>query len=493
MENILPIHLQEVVFSSSVPQLSKQIAKLEKAQKLRKIASRIYTSNFTDSPETIIRRNLFAILGKLYPGAMLSHRSALEFKPTSAGHIFLTYTYTKKINLPGITLRFMEGHAPIEGDNPFSGELFASQTERALLENLQVSRQTGSQSKTLTLPEIEEKLEGIVRAKGEAGLNELRDRAKVISDKLDMRNEFEKLNKLISAILSTKPSKILSSPLAVARAFGNPYDPARLTLFENLFVALKQQEFTNRPEKNTSHQSFRNFAFFEAYFSNYIEGTEFEIEEARRIIETETPIPTRDEDSRDVLGTYKLVSNTTEMNTTPAAPEQMLEILLYRHQVLLSARTSKNPGQFKNKNNKAGETYFVDHTLVKGTLTKGFDYYQVLTHPFAKAIYLMFLVSEVHPFLDGNGRIARVMMNAELVKDSQSKIIIPTVYRDDYVGALRLLTRQNEPSAFIRMMQKAWEFSATIFGDDIDAMEKHLEASNAFKEHDKAKLKIIQG
>jgi len=28
---------------------------------------------------------------------------------------------------------------------------------------------------------------------------------------------------------------------------------------------------------------------------------------------------------------------------------------------------------------------------------------------------MMFLVSEVHPFLDGNGRIARVMMNAELI------------------------------------------------------------------------------
>src|SRR5262245_12277966 len=93
MENILPIHLQEVVFSSSDPKYSKQISKLEKAGKLRKIASRIYTSNFTEIPETIIRRNLFTILGKLYPGSMLSHRSALEFQPTSAGHIFLTYTY----------------------------------------------------------------------------------------------------------------------------------------------------------------------------------------------------------------------------------------------------------------------------------------------------------------------------------------------------------------------------------------------------------------
>ena len=492
MENILPIHLQEIVFSSSDPRVSKQISKLEKTGKLRKIAPRIYTPNFSDSPHTIIRRNLFTILGRLYPGAILSHRSALEFKPTSAGHIFLTYTYTKKISLPGITLRFVEGHAPIEGDNRFSGELFASQTERALLENLQVSRQTGPESKTLTLPEIEERLEGVIRVKSEAGLNELRDKARVIADKLGMKTEFEKLNKLISALLDTKPSKILSSPLAVARAFGNPYDPARLPLLEKLFVALKQQEFPTQPEKNSSNQSFRNFAFFEAYFSNYIEGTEFELEDARRIIETDTPMPNRDEDSHDILGTYKLVSNKTEMSLTPASPEEMLEILLYRHQVLLKARISMKPGQFKDKNNRAGETHFVDHTLVKGTLIKGFDYYQALTHPFAKAVYIMFLVSEVHPFLDGNGRIARVMMNAELVKDSQTKIIIPTVYRDDYVGALRRITRQNDPSAYIRMMQRAWIFSATIIGEDMKTMEKHLEASNAFKEHDQAMLNIIE-
>lgn len=492
MENILPIHLQEVVFSSSDPKYSKQISKLAKAGKLRKIASRIYTPNFTESPETIIRRNLFTILGKLYPGSMLSHRSALEFQPTLAGHIFLTYTYTKKIKLPGITLRFMEGHGPIEGDNLFSGELCVSQMERALLENLQVSRQPGPESKTLTLPGVEDRLEKVIRVKGEAGLNEIRDKARDIAGKLDMKAEFEKLNKLISALLNTQPSKILSSPLAVARAFGNPYDPARLPLFEKLFVELKQHEFKDMPEKNTSSPSFRNFAFFEAYFSNYIEGTEFELEDAKRIIETNTPMPTRDEDSHDVLGTYKLVSNRDEMNITPATPEQMLEILLYRHQVLLSARLSKKPGQFKDKNNRAGETHFVDHTLVKGTLIKGFDFYQALTDPFSKAVYIMFLVSEVHPFLDGNGRIARVMMNAELVKQGQSKIIIPTVYRDDYVGALRRLTRQSDPAAYVRMMLRAHEFSATIAGDDMDAMEKHLEASNAFKEHDKAKLRITQ-
>ncbi|MGB3007481.1 MAG: Fic family protein [Chitinophagaceae bacterium] len=491
MENILPIHLQEVVFSSSDPALSKQISSLEKAGKLRKIAARIYSPNFSDNPETIIRRNLFTILGKLYPGSILSHRSAIEFKPTSAGHIFLTYTYTKKINLPGITIRFMEGHEPIEGDNPFSGELYVSQLERALLENMQVSRQHGPESKTITLPELEERLEQIVRVKGEVGLNELRDKARIIAEKLGMKTEFEKLNKFISALLNTQPSKLLSSPIAVARALGNPYDPARLPLFEKLFIELKQKEFASLPEKNTSNHSFRNFAFFEAYFSNYIEGTEFELEDAKKIIETDTPMPDRDEDSHDILGTYKLASNRQEMNITPGKPEELLEILLYRHKILMSARTSKNPGQFKDKNNRAGDTHFVDHTLVKGTLIKGFDFYQALTEPFAKAAYMMFLISEVHPFLDGNGRTARIMMNAELVKQGQTKIIIPTVYRDDYMLALKKLTRQQESSPYVRMLLKAHLFSSTIAGEDIDAMEKHLEASNAFKEHDKAKLKII--
>src|SRR5690606_7479098 len=133
--------------------------------------------------------------------------------------------------------------------------LFVSQMERALLENLQVSRQPGPESKTLTLPEIEDRLEQVVRVKGEAGLNELRDKAREIADKLGMQSEFKKLDKLISALLTTHPSKVLSSPLAVARAFGNPYDPARLPLFEKLFIELKQQEFKSLPEKNITSQS----------------------------------------------------------------------------------------------------------------------------------------------------------------------------------------------------------------------------------------------
>jgi len=491
MEKNLPIHIQEIIFSSSNKSLSKQISKLEKNGKIKRIAPRIYTSNFTDEPEQIIKRNIFTIIGTQYPNSILSHRSALEFKPTTAGHIFVTYKYTKKIKLPGITIRFLEGSGPIHGDNPFTGKLFVSQQERAFLENLQVSRKPGAQSKTLTIPEIEAKLEQIIRIKGEDGLNQMRDKAKVIAEKLGMQNEFIKLNKLISALLTSQPSKILTSPIAMARAFGNPYDPDRIELFETLFQYLYQNEFSNVPEINTDKTAFKNFAFFEAYFSNYIEGTIFKLEEAKEIINTDTPIPNRDEDSHDVLGTYRIVSNLKEMSQVPSTQEDLLKILQYRHHILLEARKSKKPGQFKDKNNRAGETHFVDFNLVRGTLIKGFDYYKVLRDPFAKAAYIMFMISEVHPFLDGNGRIARVMMNAELVKAKQIKIIIPTVYRDDYLGALRHLSRKKDPIVYVKMLQRAQAFSATIKANDMDDAEIHLEACNAFKEDNKAMLKII--
>lgn len=431
------------------------------------------------------------VLGKLYPGALLSHRSAFEFQPTGEGHIFLTYSYTKKVNLPGTTLRFLKGHKPVKGDNAISGELYASQKARAFLENLQPSKNISGSSKCLTLVQIESKLEQIIRVNGENEINNVREKAREIAGELKMEKEFERLNKIISALLSTHSPKILSSPIAVARAFGFPYDPGRMKLFEDLFRKLKSSEFKNRPDRNRSAKSFRNFAFFESYFSNYIEGTVFEVDEARKIIETNKPLSARNEDSHDVLGTYHIVSNTREMSVTPQSPDDLLNILVYRHKILLSARPEKNPGLFKDRNNFAGNTSFVDFNLVKGTLMQCYDFFKALEHPFSKATYIMFILSEVHPFLDGNGRIARIMMNAELTSAGQSKIIIPAVYRDDYLGILRKSTREGDCDPYIKMLQRAHEFSENIFGDDLDEMQVYLEQCNAFSEHTEARLKII--
>ena len=491
MDKNIPLHLQEIIFSSSDPSISRAISKLEHDGQIIKIAPRIYSPNKDESPAIIIRRNIFKIIGHLFPGALLSHRSALEYKPTATGDLFLTYKHNRNVSLPGVTLNLLEGPGPVAGDNLFTDGLYVSQEERALLENFQPARKLGPLSKTLTPPQIEERLDQVIRVKGEEGLNTMRDRARQLSVDLGMEKEFKGLNRMISAILTTKPSEILTSPIAKARAFGHPYDPARVTLFNELFEALQQKQFAPLPEKNTTIKSFRNFAFLEAYFSNFIEGTKFSVEEAWQIIDSGKPMPARDEDSHDVLGTYQIVSNRKEMSVTPESAEHLMNILQYRHKIMLSARPSKNPGEFKDKNNRAGDTEFVGYSLVKGTLMEGFGFYRALKDPFAKAAYMMFMVSEVHPFLDGNGRIARVMMNAELVKAEQIRVIIPTVYREDYLGALRQLTRRHEPGKYIRMLERAHAFSATVVGEDMDALIHILTRSNAFNEGDENVLQII--
>lgn len=306
-----------------------------------------------------------------------------------------------------------------------------------------------------------------------------------------MKKEYELLNKIIGALFTTKPSKILKSDLALSRSVGLPYDRHRIEIFEILFNYLHNKVFQEYPENNLTPNSFRNFAFFEAYFSNYIEGTVFEVSEAKEIVDTGIPMPARSGDSHDVLGTYQLVSDKYEMKTIPKDEKAFLTMLQARHKILISARIDKHPGEFKVKNNRAGDTHSVDVKLVRGTLTRGFNFYNILSDAFARAAYMMFLVSEVHPFEDGNGRIARVMMNAELVNRNQCKIIIPTVYREDYLLTLKKLTRDKDPAPYVDMLSKAHKFSSYLNNEDYDTLYKYLNSHNAFFEPDEGKHLII--
>ena len=479
------INVLEIVMASSDKKDANPKSSMIKDGTLRKIAPKVYTTNMEDSPETIVARNLFYILGQLFPHAVISHRSAFELRPTETGDIFLTYNYSRNVSLPGVTVHLLEGPMGTEHDMPFIENLFVSSNERRMLENLQKGRaRNGSVSKCMPREVIEENLEKMLQVNGETGINAFRDKARDVAKELGMDGEFEALNSIVSALLTTKPSTILTSPKAVARANGLPYDGERVKLFELLFKALKNDVFADIDEPNQTTAEFRNFAFFESYFSNYIEGTEFEIEEAWEIVETGKPMPARNADSHDVLGTFQIVASRREMRRTPQTAEELIEILQERHRVMMAARPDRDPGMFKMKNNHAGDTHFVDYTLVRGTLMKGFEYYQALESPFAKALFMLFMISEVHPFNDGNGRISRIMMNAELVHADQSKIIIPTVFREDYLNALRRLTRKGDPSVIVRAISRVRQFSSNITGEDFEATKEYLEKCYAFKDGD---------
>lgn len=486
MENILQNNLPEIVFSSSNSTISRQINRYLNEGKLRKLSPRIYTSNFEDAPEVLIKRNLLYIIGSLYPGSLLSHKSALDLNADDT--VFVTYKYDKKIQLPGVKIKFIKGTGPIEGDTEPSENLFMSSLERALLENMQQTQ--NKKSKVLTVNKVEERLERYINVHGAEGLNKIRDKAKKISDVLDMKNEFVKLSKIISSMLSTAPSKILKSPVAKARALGDQYDPFRLELFQMLFNSLQKTDIKDIPEKNKSSEFYNMLSFYEAYFSNYIEGTEFMIDEAKEIIFKNKIFAKRPSDSHDILNTYKLVSDRKRMSKVPDSGSDLIELIKERHAFFMADHPGANAGIFKEESNRAGNTVFVQPQLVRGTLLKSFNLYNSLKSPICKAMFIMFVISEVHPFTDGNGRLARIMMNAELVKEGKSKIIIPTSYREDYLLTLRKLSRTKEPDSYIEMLKKAQAFTSEIDFSNFDSALSQLEKYNAFDAE--GKLKWIQ-
>ena len=473
--------LSEVIVGSSDSAVAKLLTRLKREKRVVRLAPRLYSTNLTDSPEKIVRRNLWTIVGKLWPGARLSHRTAFEYAPHE-GHVFLGYKYTRKVALPGVTLHFIATPDSLPSDYPFLEGLGVSSHARALLENLEPDRTQGGVEKCLSVEAVEERLEAEFAAGGEAALNRLRDEARTVAAATGLGYGFSRLDRMIGALLSTRPANVLKSGIALARALGEPFDSARIELFGTLLERLGGRTFPDCPDASASDADYAAFAFFESYFSNYIEGTQFELDEARRIVETGVTIPTRDADSHDILGTYAIASNRGEMSRRAETADEFLELLRTRHRVIMSGRPSSAPGLFKTRDNRAENTHFVSFDRVRGTLKRGFDMSRAIRNPFARAVFILFVTSEVHPFADGNGRISRIMMNAELTAAGQSKIIVPTVFRPDYIGALRRLSRDRDPEVLVDAMLRLFDFSRWLSHGDFETLKGRLEASNAFSD-----------
>jgi fido (protein-threonine AMPylation protein) len=154
----------------------------------------------------------------------------------------------------------------------------------------------------------------------------------------------------------------------------------------------------------------------------------------------------------------------------------------------MAGRPEVRPGEFKTVLNQAGSTLFVSPDLVEGTLRKGFQWLEGLNNPFQRAVYMMFLIAEVHPFGDGNGRCARLMMNAELVAANQARIIIPTIFRNNYLVALKALTHQARSDALIRTLDFAQKYTFLIDWSDFKKAHTMLLATHAFEDSNTADL-----
>ena len=80
------------------------------------------------------------------------------------------------------------------------------------------------------------------------------------------------------------------------------------------------------------------------------------------------------------------------------------------------------------------------------------------------------------------------MLNAELSAVDATRIIIPSVFRNEYIGCLRRTstTQADDVAALMKVMSFAWRWTAAMPWHDAGATDGQLEATNALRDPDDA-------
>ena len=468
----MEISRQELLLNSELsPAEVREVQRLVVAGDLKRIARGMATHLPEEQWPALLRRHKLRVAAANFPGGVVTHRSA--FTGAVENDLTLAYSYSRRLDLLGLSIFAFAGAGPTQGDTPIGKTaLYWASQERMLLDNL--SRNISNRN--VDVEQVEERLALICDTIGEEHLNQVRQKAEFLAPGLQRQSECKSLSAKIGAILGTRESKNLTSkPIAAA------VDHQRLERFDELIRALKSAVLPALPDPASAGESLTNFAFLESYFSNFIEGTEFDIYEAADIALNGKLASLRPKDSHDILGVFRQIVTPSwrlqSLLATPACIDQLIE----RHKDMMGARPEVEPGQIKTTLNRAGSTVFVAPRQVRATLTEAAARIDELEPGLARALYAMFVVSEVHPFNDGNGRLARLIMNAELSSAQQCRIIIPTLYRETYLDNLKVLTNSGDAAGFIKSMCHAQQWTSRFDYSDFNVLISAVRRTNALE------------
>ncbi len=125
------------------------------------------------------------------------------------------------------------------------------------------------------------------------------------------------------------------------------------------------------------------------------------------------------------------------------------------HQFVLKNIDDDNAGRYRRQNviiagagHKPPAHYHLDQQM-----TDLVQWYQQQTlHPIERAAVLHARFAGIHPFIDGNGRTARLLMNFDLMSSGYLPVVIKTENRLAYYEALDLAFTRQDCSPFIDMV-----------------------------------------
>ena len=134
-----------------------------------------------------------------------------------------------------------------------------------------------------------------------------------------------------------------------------------------------------------------------------------------------------------------------------------------------------------NVRTSTGETYFfTPPDQVKSAMTDLIDWYRTKErereHPIIIAATFHYRFVRIHPFDDGNGRMARLLMNMVLIKHGYTVSVIRQENRDDYITHLEQADKTEDLTEFINYIANSCEYSLDLHlraarGESIEEVE----------------------
>lgn len=129
------------------------------------------------------------------------------------------------------------------------------------------------------------------------------------------------------------------------------------------------------------------------------------------------------------------------------------------HKLFYSGIDSDAAGKYRQRQNYISGTEYIppapeNISTLMNDLVRWAAESKDTYHPVEFAAIIHRKLVDIHPFIDGNGRTARLLMNLCLLKDGYSIISIPPIMRNEYVQALQIAQRTNQPTdgPFIKLI-----------------------------------------
>jgi len=186
----------------------------------------------------------------------------------------------------------------------------------------------------------------------------------------------------------------------------------------------------------TRQEILKNFLIEFAYNTTSIEGNTIKLQEVKKLLEEgKTPKNRTLREIYDLQNTenvfFEIIEKKDEVNH---------DFIIDIHKNLLD-NIDKRIGyrtqdvRVIKANFKSTPAPYVKTDM--NLLLKWYSENKEKLHPFVLAIIFQHKFEKIHPFMDGNGRTGRMLLNYILIKNNYPPIVIRNRYREKYLKAMR--------------------------------------------------------